>query len=59
KTKAHQERIKAYLLKNGESKSVDIAAEIGLSVARVRAIMGVMDEVVAHGNNKNRTYRLK
>ncbi len=59
KTKAHQEKIRAYLLEHGASKTADIAVEIGLSVARVRAIIGGMDEVTIHGNNKNRTYSLK
>ena len=40
-------------------KTSDIAKFLDLSVARTRAILSEMEEVIPFGSNSNRTYRLK
>ena len=59
KTSEHKEQIIIYLKEHGESRASEIASAIGLSNDRTRVILLSMIEVVAEGNNKNRTYRLK
>ena len=59
KTIENIEKIKSYLEQHGESKTIDIANNIGLSSSRTRALLNVMDEVEPLGGNMNRTYRLK
>ena len=53
------ESIIAFLQKNGEAKTADIAEAIGLSPVRTRAILSNMEELETLGSNRNRTYRLK
>ncbi len=52
------EKIRQYLQEQEVAKTRDIAELLGLSVARTRAILSEMDDVEAHGTNRNRTYRL-
>lgn len=52
-------RIIEYLKDNGRSKCSDIAAYIGLSEARTRAILVDMPEIEIMGSNRNRAYRIK
>ncbi len=59
KTQVHVDAIIAYLKKNGEAKTADIAAELGLSPDRTRVILANMDELESQGSNRDRTYRLK
>ena len=59
KTIDNIEKIKKYLEQHGESKTNDIASNIGLSPSRTRALLNVIEEVEALGGNMNRTYRLK
>ena len=59
KTGAHIEKIQEYLGENGASKTKDIAAYIGLSPARTRAILAEMGNVEIIGTNTNRQYKLK
>ena len=40
-------------------KTSDIAEYLGLSLPRTRALLNSMEDVVAMGGNRNRTYRLK
>ena len=54
----NMEKIRQYLQKQEVAKTRDIAELLGLSVARTRAILSEMDDVEAHGTNRNRTYRL-
>ena len=55
----HIERILAYLTDHEEAKTKDIAEHLGLSQARTRAILGLMDEVEGVGNTTNRRYHIK
>ena len=59
KTTENMEKIRKYLERYGESKTNDIASNIGLSPSRTRALLNVMEEVEPLGRNMNRTYRLK
>lgn len=59
KTAENQRRIVEYLKDNGRSRCTDIAAYLGLSEARTRAILATMPEIEIMGNNKYRTYRIK
>lgn len=59
KTLENIEKIKYYLVQNGESKTSDIAEYIGLSSARTRALLSDMKEIEAVGGNCNRVYKLK
>ena len=58
KTDKNMEKIRQYLQEQDVAKTRDIAELLGLSVARTRAILSEMDDVEAHGTNRNRTYRL-
>ncbi len=51
-------KIRDYLNENGASKTSELAQYIGLSEARTRAILAIMDDIEAQGNTTNRTYRL-
>ena len=59
KTAENIEKIRNYLEQSGESKASDIAEYLGLSLPRTRALLNSMENVVAMGGNRNRTYRLK
>ena len=59
KTSKNMERIRLYLQNNETAKTSDIAEFLGLSLARVRALLSGMDDVEALGTNKARTYRLR
>lgn len=55
----NHEKIKNYLMQNGQSRTSDIAEYIGLSLPRTRGLLNEMEDVAAIGGNRNRTYRLK
>lgn len=57
KTIENMEKIREYLIENGESKASDLAEYLGLSPARIRAILSDMNDVEAIGGTTNRTYR--
>lgn len=57
KTRENMEKIRKYLLENGESKSSDIAIYLGLSQGRTRAILSTMNDIETMGANANRTYK--
>ncbi len=59
KTRNNQEKIRLYLQGNETAKTRDIAELLGLSMARTREILSVMDDVEAIGRNKIRIYRLR
>ena len=59
KTKNNQEKIRLYLQVHETAKAKDIAELLGLSMARTREILSVMDDVEAIGRNKMRIYRLR
>ena len=59
KTTENIEKIRKYLEKHGESKTSDIADYLDLSPARTRVILNNMDDIIAVGGNRNRSYRLK
>lgn len=59
KTQTHINNIKKYLERVGESGTMAISEEIGLSPARTRKLLSEMLEVEGFGSNRNRTYRLK
>ena len=51
-----------YLLENGESKTIDIAKVINLSISRVRSLLNKLTEeniVISVGSNRDRRYKLK
>lgn len=48
-----------YLQEHETAKSKDIAQVLGLSTARTRELLSVMDDVEALEKNKMRTYRLR
>ncbi len=48
-----------YLQGNETAKTRDIAELLGLSMARTREILSIMDDVEAIGRNKTRIYRLR
>ena len=48
-----------YLQGNETAKTRDIAELLGLSMARTREILSIMDDVEAIGRNKKRIYRLR
>ena len=58
KTDENMEKIRQYLQEQDVAKTRDIAELLGLSVARTRVILSEMDDIEAHGTNRNRTYRL-
>ena len=57
KTLENMDKIREYLLENGESKASKLAECLGLSAARTRAILSEMDDVEAIGGTTNRSYR--
>ena len=59
KTKNNQEKIRLYLRGRETAKTRDIAELLGLSMARTREILSIMDDVEAIGRNKTRVYRLR
>lgn len=59
KTKNNQKKIRLYLQENETAKTREIAELLGLSMARTREILSMMDEVKAMGRNKTRIYRLR
>ena len=59
KTKNNQKKIRLYLQENETAKTREIAELLGLSMARTREILSMMDEVEAMGRNKTRIYRLR
>ena len=59
KTRNNQEKIRLYLQGNETAKTRDIAELLGLSMARTREILSVMDDIEAIGRNKTRIYRLR
>ena len=59
KTTKNKAKIEDYLRSNGVAKVSDIASNLHLSQARIRVILSQMDNVVAEGANRNRTYRLR
>lgn len=59
KTSDNMVKIRSYLQEKSQAKASDIADFIGLSTARTRAIIAIMDDVEGIGANRGRTYRLK
>ena len=59
KTSDNIKKIQKYLEKNGESKTKDIAAHIGLSLSRTRALLSEIENIEKIGANTNRRYKLK
>lgn len=59
KTLENMKKIEAYLVEHDGAKSKDIAAAIGLSVQRTRAILADMENVTPAGNYANRRYWLE
>ena len=62
KTMSHKKAIIEYLTVNVSAKSQEFVELLGLKVSRVKVILKEMIEeeiIVAEGDNKNRTYRLK
>ena len=59
KTDDNIAKIYEYLIQYGEAKTNDIAAYIGLSASRTRAILSELENVEPTGTNTNRKYRLK
>lgn len=59
KTDDNIKKILLYLEKNGEAKTKDISACLGLSSSRTRALLSEMENIEALGTNTNRRYRLK
>ncbi len=59
KTDDNIKKILLYLEKNGEAKTKDISACLGLSPSRTRALLSEMETIEALGTNTNRRYRLK
>ena len=59
KTDDNIKKILLYLEKNGEAKTKDISACLGLSPSRTRALLSEMEMIEALGTNTNRRYRLK
>ncbi|HIV42177.1 MAG TPA: hypothetical protein H9904_09420 [Candidatus Mediterraneibacter guildfordensis] len=51
--------IQTYLEQNGAKKTKDIAAYIGLSMPRTRAILSEMENIETIGRTTDRKYRLK
>ncbi len=59
KTRYNQEKIRLYLQGHETARTRDIAELLGLSLARTREILSVMDDIEAIGRNKTRIYRLR
>ena len=52
-------KIRRFLLEKGESKTEEIASEIGLSVSRTRELLSLMEDIESMGKNRGRRYRLR
>ena len=59
KTIEREKEITKYLEQYGSGKTQEIAAFIGLSEVRTRAILSAMDNVEAEGSTRGRVYKLK
>jgi len=62
KTQSHKEIIVEYLTEHVTAKTSDLTEVLDLKASRVRKLLSELIEaeiVVAEGNNKNRTYKLK
>lgn len=59
KTNKHIDVIMRYMAKTGEATTAEIAAKLGLSPARTRAILAQIEEIEAVGVTNARRYRLK
>ena len=59
KTRNNQEKIRLYLQGHETARTRDIAELLGLSMARTREILSVMDDIEAIGRNKTRIYHLR
>lgn len=59
KTSVHIQEIREYLSVKDDATTSEIAALIGLSDARTRAILSKMDDVLAVGATNKRIYRLQ
>lgn len=59
KTLENQQKVIEYLKDHGRSKCAEIAAFLGLSETRTRAILADIPEIEIMGSNRNRTYRIK
>ena len=58
-TSNHVELIMSYMEKAGETTTAEIAALLGLSPARTRAILAKIKEIEAVGATNSRRYRMK
>ena len=59
KTAQHMKRIRAFLSQHGTGSCHELAQELHLSEARVRAILAKMEDIEPLGPQKSRRYRLK
>ena len=53
------QKIRKFLIKNGPSKTSDIAEYLDLSAPRIRAILKDMPDIEFTGTNTNRKYFFK
>ena len=61
-TDEKKQRIVDFITKNGKTKTADIAKELGLSPSRTKDYLKILVNdgiIIADGENRNRTYRLK
>ena len=58
KTLENMQKIRKFLIKNGPSKTSDIAEYLDLSAPRIRAILKDMPDIEFSGTNTNRKYFL-
>ena len=58
KTLENMQKIRKLLIKNGPSKTSDIAEYLDLSAPRIRAILKDMPDIEFSGTNTNRKYFL-
>ena len=54
----HKQHIRELLCNKGVANITDIALAIGLSTARARAIIAVMDDVLKQGQGRSTVYVL-
>ena len=59
KTFENMKKIRKFLIKNGPSKTSDIAEYLDLSAPRIRAILKDMPDIEFTGTNTNRKYFFK
>ena len=59
KTFENMQKIRKFLIKNGPSKTSDIAEYLDLSAPRIRAILKDMPDIEFTGTNTNRKYFFK